>query len=98
MTPSITSATCNSPKKMPSKKQPPANTQLSAPPSVESCLPAFIATLQQNGHAIIKAHTREALSELVNDLPAECSYMAGAIGFNPEQGIYSLRIDLTNKN
>jgi hypothetical protein len=64
------------------------------PENVESSQPAFVAELLNNGTAILEASTREELAELVNLIPAECKYMAGAVGFNPETGAFSLRVDI----
>ena len=58
--------------------------------------PAFVEELLKNGTAVLTAKTREELAEMVNDIPADCSYGAGAVGFNPETGDFSLRLDITN--
>ena len=58
--------------------------------------PAYIGDLLKNGTAILTAKTRDELAEMVNNIPADCSYMAGAVGFNPETGDFSLRLDITN--
>ena len=58
--------------------------------------PAHVAELLKNGTAVLTAKTRDELDEMVNDIPADCSYGAGAVGYNPETGDYSLRIDITN--
>lgn len=57
--------------------------------------PAYVAELLLNGTVTLTAATREDLTAMVNDIPADCSYGAGAVGRNPETGLYSLRIDLT---
>ena len=62
----------------------------------ETQQPAFVEELLKNGTAILTAKTREELSEMVNDIPADCHYGAGAVGKNPETGLFSLRIDITN--
>ena len=59
--------------------------------------PAYIDELLKNGTTILTAKTRDELAEMVNDIPADCSYMAGAVGYNPETGEFSLRLDITNK-
>ena len=58
--------------------------------------PAYIDELLKNGTTILKAKTTEELAEMVNDIPADCSYGAGAVGYNPETGDFSLRLDITN--
>ena len=64
--------------------------------TVESGSPAFIKELLETGTTILTAKTRDELAEMVNNIPADCSYMAGAVGFNPETGDFSLRLDITN--
>ena len=60
--------------------------------------PAYVAELLLNGTVTLTAATREDLTAMVNDIPAECHYGAGAVGRHPETGLYSLRIDLTTKD
>ena len=60
--------------------------------------PAYVAELLLNGTVTLTANTREELAEMVDNIPAECHYGAGAVGRNPETGLYSLRIDLTTKD
>ena len=57
---------------------------------------AYIDELLKNGTTILKAKSREELAEMVNDIPADCHYGAGAVGFNTETGDFSLRLDITN--
>jgi hypothetical protein len=66
------------------------------PDTVESSQPAFVAELLKNGTAVLTAKTREELAEMVNDIPADVKYAAGAVGDNPETGAFSLRVDITN--
>lgn len=60
--------------------------------------PAHVAELLLNGTVTLTASSREELAAMVNDIPADCSYGAGAVGRHPETGEYSLRIDLTPKD
>ena len=60
----------------------------------ESGTPAYVDELLKNGTAILTAKTRDELAEMVNNIPADCSYMAGAVGFNPETGVFTLRVDI----
>ena len=66
------------------------------PETVESSQPAFVAELLNNGTAVLTANTLEELAEMVNDIPADCSYIAGAVGFNPETGAFTLRVDINH--
>ena len=56
--------------------------------------PAFVEYLLKNGTAILTAKTRDELAEMVNDIPADVRYAAGAVGFNPETGVFTLRVDI----
>lgn len=62
----------------------------------ESGTPAYVDELLKNGAAILTASSREELAEMVNDIPADVRYGAGAVGFNPETGAYTLRVDIIN--
>ena len=59
--------------------------------------PAYIDELLKNGTTILTAKSRDELAEMVNNIPADCSYGAGAVGFNHETATYSLRLDITSK-
>ena len=62
--------------------------------STENQQPAFVEELLKNGTVILTAKTREELAEMVNDIPADCHYGSGAVGKNPDTGLFSLRIDI----
>ena len=63
--------------------------------TAESIHPSVYDDLLKNGTAILEAPTREALAELVDNIPADCKYGVGAVGHNPVTGVFSLRVDLT---
>lgn len=65
--------------------------------TVESGTPAFIDELLKNGTAILEASTREELAELVNLIPAECKYMAGAVGRKADGSAYTLQVDIVKQ-
>lgn len=56
--------------------------------------PAYVADLLLNGTAIIEAPTREALAEMLNDIPADCRYSVGAVGRKQDGSAYTLRVDI----
>ena len=62
--------------------------------TTETQQPVFVEELLKNGTVTLTAKTREGLAEKVNDIPADCKYMAGAVGFNPETGVFTLRVDI----
>ena len=57
---------------------------------------AYIDELLKNGTTVLTAKTRDELAEMVNEIPSNVKYAAGAVGFNPETGDFSLRLDITN--
>ena len=57
---------------------------------------AYVEELLKNGTAILTAKTREELADMVNDIPADVRYGAGAAGYNPETGAFTLRVDIIN--
>ena len=66
------------------------------PTKNETQQPAFVEELLKNGTATITAKMRDELAKMVNDIPADVKYGAGAVGFNPETGVFSLRLDIIN--
>lgn len=64
--------------------------------TTETKQPDYVAELLLNGTVTLTAKTREELAEMVDNIPAECHYGAGAVGHNPETGAFSLRLDITN--
>ena len=58
--------------------------------------PSYVGDLLLNGTTVLTAKTRDELAEMVNEIPADCSYMAGAVGHNPETGAFTLRVDISN--
>ena len=62
--------------------------------TTETKQPAFVEELLKNGTTTLTAKSREELAEMVNNIPADVRYGAGAVGQNIETGEFSLRIDL----
>ena len=54
----------------------------------------YVDELLLNGQATVTAKSREELAEMVDAIPADCSYAAGAVGYNSESGMYCLCIHL----
>ena len=65
-------------------------------PTEEPQQPSYVGDLLLNGTTVLTAKTRDELAEMVNDIPADVRYAAGAVGHNPETGAFSLRVDITN--
>ena len=64
--------------------------------TTETKQPPFVEELLKNGTAVLTAKTRDDLAEMVNDIPANVKYGVGAVGFNPDAGVFTLRVDITN--
>ena len=63
--------------------------------SQEAEMPVYVDELLKTGTTILAAHSRDELSEMVNNLPASVHYAVGAVGRNPETGAFVLRVDIT---
>ena len=50
--------------------------------------------LLKNATAVLEAPTREALAELVDNIPADCKYCVGAVGRKQDGSAYTLRVDI----
>ena len=60
--------------------------------------PAFVEELLKNGTVTLTATEREDFGDLIDAIPAEVRYAAGAIGKNTETGVFSLRLDLVTND
>ena len=56
--------------------------------------PSLYDELLKNGTVILTAPTREALAEMVNDIPADCKYAVGAVGRKGDGSAYTIRVDI----
>lgn len=70
----------------------PANNQ-----SVEGGSPAFIEELLKHGTATLTATTREELAVMVDQIPSDIHYGAGAVNHDYSQNIYTLNVFVTPK-
>jgi len=64
--------------------------------TTETKQPPFVEELLKNGTTVLTAKTRDELAEIVNDIPADVHYAVGAVGYNPETGVFTLRVDISN--
>ena len=60
----------------------------------ETQQPTVYDDLLKNGTAVLEAPTREALAELVDNIPADVRYAVGAIGRKQDGSAYTLRVDV----
>ena len=64
--------------------------------TTETKQPPFVEELLKNGTTVLTAKTRDELSEMVNDIHANVRYAVGAVGYNPDAGVFTLRVDISN--
>ena len=60
----------------------------------ETQQPSVYDDLLKNGTAVLEAPTREALAEMVDNIPAEVKYSVGAVGRKQDGSAYTLRVDI----
>ncbi len=60
----------------------------------ETQQPSVYDDLLKNGTAVLEAPTREALTELVDNIPADVRYAVGAVGKKQDGSAYTLRVDI----
>jgi len=58
--------------------------------------PAYVNELLKNGTVTLTAKTRDELDKMVSEIPADVKYGAGAVGFNPDSDVFSLRVDINH--
>ena len=61
---------------------------------VESGQPAFVKELQEKGVAVLSGRSREELGEMLDNIPADCSYYAGCITKSYDTGLYRIQVNL----
>jgi hypothetical protein len=62
--------------------------------TVESAQPSIYDDLLKNGTSILEAPTREALAELVDNIPADCKYAVGTVGRKGDGSAYTIQVDI----
>lgn len=62
--------------------------------TTEQQQPSVYDDLLKNGTAVLEAPTREALAELVDNIPADTRYSVGAVGRKQDGSAYIIRVDI----
>lgn len=60
----------------------------------EAQQPSVYDDLLKNGTAVLEEPTREALAEMVDNIPADVRYAVGAVGRKQDGSAYTLRVDI----
>lgn len=56
--------------------------------------PSHVEELLKNGTAVLSAKSRDELTEMVNEIPADCKYAVGAVGRSQDGCTYTLQVDI----
>ena len=56
--------------------------------------PSVYDELLKNGKAVLEAPTREALAELVDNIPADCKYRVGCVGRKQDGSAYTIQVEI----
>lgn len=55
--------------------------------------PAYVKELQEKGVVVLSGRSREELAEMLDNIPADCSYYAGCITKSYDTGLYRLQVN-----
>ena len=64
------------------------------PQTTEIKQPPFVEELLKNGTVVITSLTREEFDPILSEIPDGVHYSVGAVGKNPETGVFTLRVDI----
>ena len=55
--------------------------------------PAYVKELLEKGVAVLSGRSREELAEMLDNIPADCSYYAGCITKSYDTGLYRQQVN-----
>ena len=55
--------------------------------------PAYVKELLDKGVAVLSGRSREELAEMLDNIPADCSYYAGCITKSYDTGLYRIQVN-----
>ena len=58
--------------------------------------PGYVTELLEKGTVVLCAASRDEFGEMIDQIPAEVRYGAGAIGKDAVSGLFTLRLDIIN--
>ena len=56
--------------------------------------PAYVKELLEKGVIVLSGRSREELAEMLDNIPADCSYYAGCITKSYDTGLYRIQVNL----
>ena len=66
------------------------NPEVEHPANIE---PAYVKELLEKGVAVLSGRSREELAEMLDNIPADCSYYAGCITKSYDTGLYRIQVN-----
>ena len=66
------------------------NPEVEQPANIE---PVYVKELLEKGVAVLSGRSREELAEMLDNIPADCSYYAGCITKSYDTGLYRLQVN-----
>ena len=66
------------------------NPEVEQPANIE---PAYVKELLEKGVVVLSGRSREELAEMLDNIPADCSYYAGCITKSYDTGLYRLQVN-----
>ena len=55
--------------------------------------PAYVKELLEKGVIVLSGRSREELAEMLDNIPADCSYYAGCITKSYDTGLYRIQVN-----
>ena len=55
--------------------------------------PAYVKELLEKGVVVLSGRSREELGEMLDNIPADCSYYTGAVAFYYDKGLYRIQVN-----
>ena len=62
-------------------------------PEEQTQQPAYVKELLEKGVVVLSGRSREELAEMLDNIPADCSYYAGCITKSYDTGLYRLQVN-----
>ena len=56
--------------------------------------PDYVKELLEKGVVVLSGRSREELAEMLDNIPADCSYYAGCITKSYDTGLYRIQVNL----
>ena len=78
----------------PEVQNPEEQTQQPVAEQPENIQPAYVKELLEKGMVVLSGRSCEELGEMLDNIPADCSYYAGCITKSYDTGLYRIQVNL----